>query len=73
MKKSLALLLLTVSLNSYANVQWECIDRENPTTLCYTWRMSVPTGWVIATEDRQIYKGGFATVFVPDQNHEWKL
>lgn len=74
MRKITILTLLLLKINtSYADVEWVCIDKYSNTSPCYTWRMAVPHGWVIATDDRNTYKGGYSTVFVPDENHEWKV
>lgn len=69
MKKLLLTLLIIPSL-SFAS-SWECINHHM--AMCNTWRMSVPTGYLVAS-DNSLTGGehGYAMVFVPDQSHEWK-
>ncbi len=68
MKKMLLLILLIPAL-SYAS-SWECIGRV---VTCHTWRMSVPSGWIVAGDNSASTEHGYAMTFVPDPSHEWKL
>lgn len=45
MKKLLILLLLSSSCYS---ASWECVSRM---VTCHTWRMAVPNGWVVASDN----------------------
>lgn len=64
------ILLMLVAVNAYAS-PWECVSR---TISCYTWRMSVPSGWVVSGDiggsgnDDQ-----YAMTFVPDSDHKWQI
>ncbi len=68
LKTLLLISLLCVSFNSFAN--WECIGRV---IMCHTWRMWVPTGWIVAGDNSASPEHGYALVWVPDPKHEWKL
>jgi hypothetical protein len=67
MKKILLLTLLMCN-TAFAN-NWECINKDG--SFCDTWKMSVPNGWIIISEDRSI--NGYAMVFVPDPQHAWRI
>jgi hypothetical protein len=68
MKKLILLFLL--SANCYAT-NWECTNRV---LTCHTWRMEVPTGWIVASDNSASGgEHGYAMVFVPDTGHTWKL
>lgn len=70
MKKLLLLLLL--SSNCYA-ANWICINRA--AISCNTWRLEIPEGYLVAS-DNDATTGGehaYAMVFVPDVDHKWKL
>jgi|GEM_PF-6493526 len=71
MKKLLLPILLVLSINSYAGSKWECIDRS--LLSCHTWRMIVPTGWVVASDNSATEIPYYAITFVPDAKHEWKV
>lgn len=62
--------LLLFSATSYA-ASWECINRVMAS--CNTWRMEVPTGWVVASDNTNGGEHGYAMTFVPDPEHKWKL
>lgn len=66
MKRFLLLMLLTTSCQA---ASWECVSRM---VTCHTWRMSVPNGWIVAS-DNSAGGGehGYAMTFVPDQTHAW--
>ena len=68
MKKLLFTLLLFPCLANAAS--WECVGRV---LTCHTWRMEVPTGWIIAGDNS---RGGdetsYAMTFVPDPSHTWR-
>ena len=65
------LLLLLLSTNCSAST-WECINKN--LMACNTWRMLVPTGWVVASDNSATTsEHGYAMVFVPDEQHIWKL
>ena len=68
MKKLLILLL-------FCNVcfadGWKCINRA--VWDCNTWRMSVPSGWIVASDNATTGgEHGYAMVYVEDKIHEWK-
>lgn len=67
MKKLLLFATLIPCLASASS--WECINR-NATMSCNTWRMSVPGGWVITTDNND---KDIAAAFVPDPSHFWKI
>ncbi len=66
MKKLICLFLL--STNCIAS-NWQCI---NGSLICNTWRMAVPNGWLVASDNPAGGEDGYAMVFVSDSNHEWK-
>lgn len=69
MKKFIIIFLLSTSCYSST---WECINRS--LTMCNTWRMSVFTGWVVASDNMSTGgEHGYAMTFVPDADHKWKL
>ena len=61
--------LLLFSATSFAS-SWECIGRV---IQCHTWRMEVPSGWIIAGDNSASTEHGYAMTFVPDADHKWKL
>lgn len=67
--KRFILLMLLVG-NCYAS-SWECTNRV---VFCHTWRMAVPHGWIVSGDNSA---GGsehtYAMVFVPDEEHTWRL
>jgi hypothetical protein len=67
MKKLFLLALLTPSLALASN--WQCVN-HNPIITCNTWRMPVPHGWLVSTDNGD---EDIAMTFVPDEQHDWKL
>jgi hypothetical protein len=67
--KKIALLGLLLSQSVFAT-DWECTNRV---VTCHTWRMQVPEGWIVASENTVGSGDGYAITFVPDKKHEWKL
>jgi hypothetical protein len=64
MKKLILLCLL--SSNCFA-ASWECVNRA---AACNTWRMEVPTGWIVSSDNTD---NSYAMTFVPDPEHKWKV
>lgn len=49
---------------------WECIGQV---VFCHTWRMSVPSGWIVSGDNSASTEHGYAMTYVPDPLHEWNL
>ncbi len=73
MKKIFMIFLCLIFLPSLSFASsWECINRA--TIYCNTWRMYVPTGWIVASDNSATgVEHGYAMVFVPDPIHQWKV
>lgn len=57
-----AILFFSVSCQA---ASWECIVDS---MICNTWRMQVPHGWLVRTSHQT-----YAIIYVPDEEHEWKI
>ena len=67
MKKLLLVFLMLPAL-ALAD-KWECVN-EIQGSGCYTWRMSVPAGWIIGGITMR-KDTTYSMTFVPDARHEW--
>lgn len=63
------ILLFLFSTNCFS-ASWECISRV---IACHTWRMEVPSGWIIAGDNSASTEHGYAMTFIPDPEHKWKV
>lgn len=61
--------LILFSINSFAS-NWQCVNRNPGVPTCNTWRMQVPHGWLVSTDNGD---NDIAMIFYPDKNHEWKI
>lgn len=66
----IVLFIFLISTGAFS-AKWECINKA--AMMCNTWRMSVPTGWIVASDNSSAGgEHGYGLVFVPDSKHEWK-
>lgn len=66
--KKLILILLFLPTLTFAS-SWECINRAAFT--CNTWKMNVPNGWIIASDNPGGGEHGYQMIFISDEKHEW--
>ena len=68
--KYLLLTLLLIPTLCLAS-DWQCINRS--VGMCNTWKMFIPQGWIVASDNSSTGGAhGYAMVFIPDINHDWK-
>ncbi len=71
-RKNLSSIIFLILLFFYSNAnssEWQCINRSLG---CNTWRLEVPLGWVVASDNNGT-DGDYAMVYVPDKKHDWKI
>ena len=67
MKKCLFLLFALIPVSAFAQTSgWELVNSGKAYVEMY--RLAIPHGWLVRTENYY----NMQTIFVPDENHDWK-